>query len=100
MKAIYSAILESTGTTDMAGNNCEWAWTERGEEEYGREWDGNVAGYVGNLDWDGDEYEIVDGEGCWAGSIHNLPEGAIVVAHNGEPCSIYWAEEVENEGGR
>lgn len=98
MKAIYSAILHATGTTDTEGNNCEWAWTERGEEEYGREWDGNVAGYVENLDARGDDYELIPADACpYDGSIHNLPEGAIIVIRNGVPCSIYWAEEIENE---
>ena len=93
MKAIFSAPLHPTLTTDMDGNYCEWAWTESSEEEYGREWDGNVAGYVANLELD-DGYEVIDE---YDGTIHNLPEGAIVVAYNGEPCEMYWAEEVKNE---
>lgn len=91
MKAIFTAHLNPTGTTDMNGNNCEWAWTECREEEYGREWDGDVVGYVANLELE-DGYEVVDE---YDGTIHNLPEGAIVIACNGEPCAIYWAEEVE-----
>ena len=93
MKAIFTAHLNTIGTTDMNGNNCEWAWTESSEEEYGREWDGDVAGYVANLELE-DGYEVIDE---YDGAIHNLPEGAIVVAYNGEPCEIYWAAEEEEE---
>lgn len=72
----------------MDGSNCEWAWMESSEEEYGREWDGDVAGYVANLELE-DGCEVIDE---YDGSIHNLPEGAIVVGRNGKPVEIYWAK--------
>jgi len=82
------AGLTPTGATDANGNNCEWAWAESTEAEYGEEWEGNVAGYVENLDLP----EGVEISGEYSGSIHNLPEGAVVLTQDGEPVEIYWAK--------
>lgn len=88
MVKIMYAGLNATGTTDINGRNCEWAWAESSEAEYGEEWEGNVLGYVENLDLS----EGVEISGEYVGSIHNLPEGAVVLTQEGEPIEIYWAK--------
>ena len=90
MKKIMYAILNTNGATDADGNNAEYQLGEINEAEYGREWNGDVAGYVANFDLE-DGCEIVE-----AGSftIHNKPEGAILIAFEGKPSEIFWAEEV------
>ena len=88
MKKIMYAGLTPTGSTDANGSNCEWAWAESTEAEYGAEWEGNVAGYVENLDLP----EGVEINGEYSGSIHNLPEGAVILTQDGEPVEIYWAK--------
>ena len=90
MKKIMYAMLNTAGTADDAGNDTEYQLGEINEAEYGREWNGDVAGYVANLDLE-DGCEIVE-----AGSItiHNKPEGAILIIFEGKPSEIFWAEEV------
>lgn len=90
MKKIMYAMLNAAGTTDADGNYTEYQLGETHEAEYGREWDGDVTGYVANLDLE-DGCEIVE-----AGSItiHNKPEGAILITFEGKPSEIFWAEEV------
>ena len=89
MKKIMYAMLNDSGTTDADGNYTEYQLGETSEAEYGREWNGDVSGYVENLDLE-DGCEIVE-----AGrfTIHNKPEGAVIVSTNGEPSEIFWAEE-------
>jgi len=88
MQKIMYAMLRATGTTDQSGSPCEWDWIESSEVEFGREWNGDVSGYVGNLDLpDGVE---IGGE--YSGSIHNLPDGATILARGGRPIAIYWSE--------
>ena len=90
MKKIMCAMLNTNGATDAGGNDAEYQLGEINEAEFGREWNGDVLGYVANLDLE-DGCEIVE-----AGSftIHNKPEGAILVAFEGKPSEIFWAEEV------
>lgn len=90
MKKIMYAMLNTNGTTDADGNYTEYQFCETSEAEYGREWDGDVLGYVANLDLE-DGCEIVE-----AGSftIHNKPEGAILITFEGKPSEIFWADEV------
>lgn len=90
MKKIMYAGLEPTLSMDIGGNYNEYQLGEHHEAEYGREWDGDVLGYVHNLDLE-DGCEIVE-----AGSftIHNEPEGAILITFEGKPSEIFWAEEV------
>lgn len=90
MKKIMYAILNTNGATDAAGNDAEYQLGEINEAEYGREWDGDVLGYVANLDLE-DGCEIVE-----AGSftIHNKPECAILITFEGKPSEIFWSEEV------
>ena len=90
MKKIMYAMLNTNGATDADGNDTEYQLGEINEAKYGREWNGDVAGYVANLDLE-DGFEIVE-----AGSItiHNKPEGAILVAFEGKPSEIFWADEV------
>ena len=90
MKKIMYAMLNAAGATDAAGNYTEYQLGETSEAEYGREWNGDVLGYVANLDLE-DGCDIVE-----AGrfTIHNKPEGAILVAFEGKPYEIFWAEEV------
>ena len=90
MKKIMYAMLNAAGATDDAGNDAEYQLGETSEAEYGREWNGDVLGYVANLDLE-DGCEIVE-----AGSftIHNKPEGAILITFEGKPSEIFWAEEV------
>ena len=90
MKKIMYAILNTNGATDADGNDTEYQLGETSEAEYGREWNGDVLGYVANLDLE-DGCEIVE-----AGSftIHNKPEGAILITFEGKPSEIFWAEEV------
>ena len=90
MKKIMCAILNTNGATDADGNDTEYQLGEINEAEYGREWDGNVLGYVENLDLE-DGCEIVEAGGF---TIHNKPEGAILIAFEGKPSEIFWAEEV------
>lgn len=93
MKKIMCAILNTNGATDADGNDTEYQLGEINEAEYGRELDGDVIGYVANLDLE-DGCEIVE-----AGSftIHNKPAGAVIVSTNGEPSEIFWAEEASEE---
>lgn len=93
MKKIMYGMLNATGTADVDGNYTEYQFCETGEAEYGREWGGDVIGYVANLDLE-DGCEILE-----AGSftIHNKPEGAVIVSTNGEPSEIFWAEEASEE---
>lgn len=88
MKKILTATLSASGTTDMLGRLCEWDWAESSEEEYGHEWNGDVLGFVQNLDLE-EGFEI---NGGYNGAIHNLPEGAVVVTCEGVPVEIFWAE--------
>ena len=83
MKKIYTAVLSAANTEN------EYAWTESSECEYGEEWDGNVLEYVENAIDSGFDAEISDN---YAGSIHNLPENAIVIVKDRKPIEIYWAE--------
>lgn len=85
MKKIMSANLTTTNTDN------EYQWIECNEEEYGREWNGDVLGYVQNLLDDPDN--IMD---TFEGAIHNLPHGAVIVGYEGLPHSIFWAEDVED----
>lgn len=86
---IMSAVLTPNGTTDTEGRYCEFAYTETVKEEYGEEWNGDIKGYVENLDTD---FIILDG---YKGAIHNLPENAIVVGtEEGTPMAIFWNETV------
>ena len=89
MKKIMYAMLNTNGATDAGGNDTEYQLGEINEAEYGREWNGDVAGYVANLDLE-DGFEIVE-----AGrfTIHNKPEGAILITFGGKPSEIFWAEE-------
>ena len=90
MKKIMYAMLNTAGTADAAGNDAEYQIGEINEAEYGREWGGDVTGYVANLDLE-DGFEIVE-SGSF--TIHNKPEGAILIAFEGKPSEIFWAEEV------
>jgi hypothetical protein len=85
---IYYARLHRTGATDIQGNPCEWAYTESNVAEYGYDWNGDVIGYLENLDLP-DDIEI---NGAYAGAIRHLPENAVVITSGGEPIEIYWAE--------
>lgn len=90
MKKIYSANLQSTGTTNANGECCEWQYCETNEEEHGKEYNGDVKEFWNNL-FVPDEmlFEIIED---YSGSIHNLPENAIVVGFDKNPTRIYWAE--------
>lgn len=55
MKKIMYAGLNETLTEN------EYAWIESTEAEFGREWDGDVEGYLENSDIDLDEYRMVRG---------------------------------------
>lgn len=88
MKKIMSAKIIPTSTIDMQGRTVEFALGESSEAEYGEEWEGNVQGYVENLDLP-EEIEI---GGEYSGAIHNLPEGAVILTQGGEPVEIYWAK--------
>lgn len=85
MKKIMYAGLHVTRTKN------EYAWTESNEAEYGHEWDGNVAGYIKNLDIDFDEKMIIPEDECTA-TIHDVPANAIVIVdlNTGYPSEMYW----------
>lgn len=89
-KKIFSASLVPNMTMKMEGNYCEYEWIEKNEEEYGEQWNGDVQGYVENLDGFGDEFEIKDFNDI---GIHRKPQGAIIVG-NSNPTMIFWAEEI------
>ena len=90
MKKIMYAMLNAAGATDADGNDTEYQLGEINEAEYGREWDGDVLGYVANLDLE-DGCDIVE-DGRF--TIHNKPEGALLITFEGKPSEIFWAEEV------
>lgn len=91
MKKIMVACLQSTST---AG---EYQWIESDECEYGREWDGDLMGYLENLDVENISEDIERGKEFYQ-CIHNLPEESIVLADkDGIPYEIYWVEEVDEE---
>lgn len=97
MKTIMFAQLNPTHTTHMDGTT-DYQWVEKDEAENGREWNGDVEGYVDNYidicrDINDIELHIVDDA-----SIHNEPAGAIVLAdENGFPCEMFWADDVEDD---
>lgn len=93
MITIMYAVLYHTNTTDMGENYVECQLGETFEADCGREWDGDVLGYVHNNIVDEDEGITIDEHPTYA--IHNEPDGAIVISVNGEPSEIYWAEEIE-----
>lgn len=82
MKNIYVANLYKCGED-------EWQLGESSLLPFGREWDGNVKGYVENLELP-DEAEIVDHVEY---TIHNLPSNAIIVLCCGVPVECYWSKE-------
>lgn len=87
MKKIMYAEIEAAST------DGEYVLSESSEAEYGEEWDGNVLGYVENLDLP----EGIEIGGEYSGAIHNLPEGAVVLVNKGEPVEIYWvADAISN----
>ena len=90
MKKIMYAMLNAAGATDDDGNDAEYQLGEINEAEYGREWDGDILGYVENLDLE-DGFEIVE-SGSF--TIHNKPAGAILITFEEKPSEIFWAEEV------
>lgn len=98
MKTIMFAQLKSTNTTYTDGTIAEYQWVEKDEAEGGREWNGDVDGYVDNYidiarDVSGIELHIVD-DGI---TIHNEPAGAVVLAdEDGFPCEMFWADDVED----
>lgn len=82
MKNIYVANLY------MCGED-EWQLGESSLLPFGREWDGDVKGYVENLELP-DGVEIL--EEC-PYTVHNLPANAIIVLCCGNPVECYWAKE-------
>lgn len=56
------------------------------KQKFGREWDGDVEGYLENSDIDLDEYRMVRGGHI----IHNLPEEAIILEKDGKPVEFGW----------
>lgn len=88
MKKIMTSVLTPCLT------DGEYQWIESSEEEGGREWDGDILGYILNSSPDEEEAdEALHRDYC--GAIHNLPEGAIIwVDPDGVPRQIWWAEEI------
>ncbi|MFR8334728.1 MAG: hypothetical protein ACLU9S_22215 [Oscillospiraceae bacterium] len=64
-----------------------------GEAEFGHEWDGNIKAYILNAAEDESAtLEAMARE--YTGAIHDLPDGAIVLAgEDGRPLECYWVEE-------
>lgn len=88
MKKIMSASLIPENSYDIeSGLPLEWKMAEVHEEEYGESWDGDVRGYVENLDLP-DDMEISDN----AFAIWNYPENAVIITLCGTPHSIFFAE--------
>jgi hypothetical protein len=85
MKKILTACLQSTNT------DGEYQYSESNAAEYGEEWDGDVLGYVDNLELD----ESISINGEYDGSIHNLPADVVVLVEARRPITIYWATEDE-----
>lgn len=83
MKKIMYALLCEALTEN------EYTWAESSEAEFGRDWGGDVEGYLANSDIDFDKYRMVRG----GHTIYNLPEGAIILEEDGKPVEIWWAEE-------
>ena len=91
MKAIFTAHLNTIGTTDMNGNNCEWARRKAARKST----DANGMETSPDMSPTWSMRTAMKSSTNMTRAIHNLPEGAIVIACNGEPYAIYWAEEVE-----
>ena len=89
MKKIIYATLVPTMTMNENGEYCEFSYNEASEAEYGEEWNGNVIGYVENLDLD-DNLEI---SSDYVGAIHNEPDGAIVLVdqQTKHPVEMFWS---------
>lgn len=99
MKKInYAAIELDTMTSDNENSSFYTCGTEYTEAEYGREWDGDVCGYLKNADsFDSDTCEIRPLDSCGF-NISNIPSvdafNFCVLVVDGAPCELYWAEEV------
>lgn len=94
MKKIYYAGLNY--------NVCDetYEMIDSTECEYGDEWNGDVQGYIENLDIE-EAYTLEDESAL--GNIHQpstwnpIPGSIYVMMINGEPSEIYWATEEEDE---
>lgn len=88
MKKIMTATINPCTETEN-----EYRLTESHEAEFGHEWDGNIKAYILNAAEDESAtLEAMARE--YTGAIHDLPDGAIVLAgEDGRPLECYWVEE-------
>ena len=87
MKIMTATIRPCTETEN------EYRLTESHEAESGHERDGNIKAYILNAAEDESAtLEAMARE--YTGAIHDLPDGAIVLAgEDGRPLECYWVEE-------
>ena len=87
MKIMTATIRPCTETEN------EYRLTESHEAEFGPEWDGTIKAYILNAAEDESAtLEAMARE--YTGAIHDLPDGAIVLAgEDGRPLECYWVEE-------
>lgn len=87
MKKIMTATIHPC--TEITG---EYRLTESHEVECGHEWGGNIPAYIINAAEDeGRVREMMARE--YTGAIHDLPDGAVVLAaEGGRPVECYWVE--------
>lgn len=85
-KIMFAGLRQDTNTSEKI-----YCFSEVSEADHGGEWDGNVAGYVENLDADFDCLEITSAD---AFTICNAPENALCLVDiaTEEPLEIYWEE--------
>lgn len=95
MKKIMTATINPC--TETTG---EYRLAESHEAEFGHEWGDNIQGYLINAAEDGEAEEAAREMMAreYAGAIHDLPDGAIVLtAEDGRPVECYWAEDDDRD---
>lgn len=90
MKKIMYAGINVSETTG------EYTLGETHEIDFAQDWGDNIPGYLINAAEDGEAEEAVREAMAreYTGAIHDLPDGAIVLAgEDGRPLECYWVEE-------
>jgi|GEM_PF-1840804 hypothetical protein len=87
MKKIMYAGINVSETTG------EYTLGETHEIDFAQDWGDNIPGYLINAAEDGEAEEAVREAMAreYAGAIHDLPQGAIVItSEDGHPVECYW----------
>lgn len=93
MLKIYYTILSQDFNADVSGH--AYGWTYGDEAEYGKDWNGDVKGYLENC-LDMDDFALVPADHF---NIIDTRSNALAVVdtRTGEPVEMYWAEDAEAE---